>query len=635
MSKKASMPSPTWSYPALGTLIDNGTLELVAELGVGGYGVVYRATDTFSNSRRSYAVKCLTGEHGQSWARRQLHIREITLHQIASAHPAIVSLHRVVEDHGHTFIIMDFAPDGDLFTQILHECRYLGDDELIKHVFLQMLDAVEYCHSLGIYHRDLKPENVLCFDYGYRVAITDFGLATTEKSSVEFRTGSVYHMSPGMSLKLLEIYPNLIYDIECQAGNSTSPYSPMHNDIWSLGIILLNLITGRNPWKSATSDDATYQAYLKDPDNFLLSVLPISEELNDILVQILETDWTARMSLIDLREAIEGVSTFYADNVIFDGSLARCPWEDGVDLGNGTSDKPLVKKRPVPPIPEGIEPYCAFSMSATISLDSRASIMDTSARPCWQGYSDPITRNVREAYNDEPGTPYESSARSSCSSESTPTTPYSLNQADHDFARVELNVDATYGRRRHCHAKINSFTSFQQSLWEEENDEEHRFTSSFMATPASKLDSDMRPIGSPRRRKRFSMPNPPIYAAPPGPLVSRFSSDSDCISSVQSDQMTIDEHHSDGSPDIPISSDAPAPLGSKPIDIVDGHGHGQGDDMKTYIFNPLRFFPRSAGCSWLTPKLSPMMRHPLAPHPIGSPSAPPIPWEESPPSRPV
>ena len=526
MAKEA--PTPALSHPVVGTLIDDGALELVEELGIGGYGVVYRATDTF-NSRRSYAVKCLTSVHGQF---RHLHIREITLHQIASAHPAIVTLHRVVEEHGHTFIIMDFAPDGDLFSQILHECRFLGDDALIKHVFLQLLDAVEYCHSLGIYHRDLKPENVLCFDHGYRVAITDFGLATTEKSSTEFRTGSVYHMSPGMSLsytfEIIQISSLFLY-IECQAGNST--YSPKHNDIWSLGIILLNLTTGRNPWKSATSNDPTYQAYLKDPDIFLMSVLPISEELNDILVQILEIDWTARISLIDLRAAVEGVTTFYADHVIFEGSLARCPWEAGVDLGNGTVSNPPVKKRPVPPIPEGINPYCV-SVSPTMSLESRA--MNISPRPCWQRYSDPKTSNVRGVYDDEPGTPYESSARSSsCSSDlSTPATPCSVNRDNHDFPHAKLD---TYIRQRHCHAKIG-FTSFQPSSWEE-SEEEHLFTYSFMVTPTSRLDSDTSPIDGYRTRKRFSMPNPSVCAVPQ-PLVSRFSSDSDNVSPVQSYQMT-------------------------------------------------------------------------------------------------
>jgi serine/threonine protein kinase len=198
------MASPNPTHPPLGTLIDGDSLELVAVLGVGGYGVVYRAVERFSPLQRSYAVKCLNSSaHGQQSSRRQLHLREIMLHQIASAHPSVVTLHRVVEDINHTYIIMDYAPDEDLFTQILHKTRYLGDNKLIRRVFLQILDSVRYCHSLGIYHRDLKPENVLCFDQGVRVAITDFGLATTDKLSKEFRTGSVYHMSPGT---LLEYY---------------------------------------------------------------------------------------------------------------------------------------------------------------------------------------------------------------------------------------------------------------------------------------------------------------------------------------------------------------------------------------------------------------------------------------------
>jgi serine/threonine protein kinase len=197
MSSKTSAAVSSTVHPPIGTLIDGDSLELVEVLGVGGYGVVYRAVDARSPSLKSYAVKCLVSQIHQTARQRQIHIREIALHQIASSHPGVVTLHRVVEEANRTYIIMDYAPDHDLFTQILHSCRYLGDDALIKHVFLQLLDAVEYCHSLGIYHRDLKPENVLCFDDGLRVAITDFGLATTDKVSEEFRTGSVYHMSPG------------------------------------------------------------------------------------------------------------------------------------------------------------------------------------------------------------------------------------------------------------------------------------------------------------------------------------------------------------------------------------------------------------------------------------------------------
>ncbi|EMD35585.1 hypothetical protein CERSUDRAFT_116314 [Gelatoporia subvermispora B] len=327
-SEVASTPAP----PPVGTLIDNGTLELVEVLGYGGYGVVYRATDTFTSSPTSYAVKCLPHSQKRNASRqRQLHLREITLHQLASAHPNVVTLHRVVEDYHYTYIVMDYCPDGDLFTQILHQRRYLGHNDLIKEVFLQLLDAVEYCHSLSIYHRDLKPENILCFEGGLRLAITDFGLATTDKMSTEFRTGSIYHMSP-----------------ECQGGMFayTKAYSPLFNDVWSLGIILLNLITGRNPWKSASADDVTFQAYLKDPRHFLPTVLPISEEVNELLTRTLDVDWRRRITLREMRLAIKEITNFYAPDVLFEDSMARCPWEAGITVESDSSSESEAEPEP-------------------------------------------------------------------------------------------------------------------------------------------------------------------------------------------------------------------------------------------------------------------------------------------------
>lgn len=142
---------------------------------------------------------------------------------------------------------------------------------------------------------------------------------------------------------------------ECQGGEfaPTGIYSPRFNDIWSLGIILLNLATGRNPWKSATSVDPTFQAYLQDPLNFLPSVLPISPELNDILVRVLDVDWRRRMTLRQLRRAVENLDSFYADGVVFEGSLARCPWEVGADLN--LSDEPSVGQRRAVSAGEGFE----------------------------------------------------------------------------------------------------------------------------------------------------------------------------------------------------------------------------------------------------------------------------------------
>ncbi|KAG5642080.1 hypothetical protein DXG03_003633 [Asterophora parasitica] len=407
------------AHPPIGTLIDGDSLELVEVLGVGGYGVVYRAVETRSHTPKSYAVKCLVSQAHQTARQRQIHIREIALHQIASSHPNVVTLHRVVEDYSRTYIIMDYAPDHDLFTQILHSCRYLGEDSLIKHVFLQLLDAVEYCHSLGIYHRDLKPENVLCFDGGFRVAITDFGLATTDKVSEEFRTGSVYHMSP-----------------ECQGGDfaPTGNYSPKSNDIWSLGIILLNLATGRNPWKSATPDDLTFRAYLRDPLGFLPTVLPISAELNDILTQMLEVDWRERIDLHDLRHAIEDVQSFYSEDAIFEGSMARCPWESGMDIDSASSED--TKESSPAPKSEGVDFVSHWSKDSTSDIvfarhNSSGSLANDSTygRPWTRVSSTGATRAVDEspsssiAWLERSATP-DSPASSGTSS--LPVTPNSL-----------------------------------------------------------------------------------------------------------------------------------------------------------------------------------------------------------------
>ncbi|KAJ3892140.1 serine/threonine protein kinase, negative regulator of sexual conjugation and meiosis [Lentinula edodes] len=417
-------------HPPLGTVIDDDSLELVEVLGVGGYGVVYRAEETCCSSPKSYAVKCLLHRSpAQSARQRQIHIREIALHQLASAHPNVVTLHRVIEDYTCTYIIMDYAPDHDLFHQILHNCRYLGNDYLVKHVFLQLLDAVEYCHSLGIYHRDLKPENVLCYDDGLRVAITDFGLATTDKVSEEFRTGSVYHMSP-----------------ECQGGEfaPTGSYSPMFNDIWSLGIILLNLATGRNPWKSASVSDPTFQAYLRDPQNFLPTVLPISPEVNAILARMLEVDWRDRMTIPELRVALEDVSTFYSDTVIFEGSMAKCGWESGIEI-----DSESTKHSPIQSQAAELKSHWSQeSFSSDIVFASHSAIDSP-----WVGYS-PFPNDAYAMRSDiESGYQRHSMVEERCDLHTRPQTPPSMRspcvsaESGASYPVTPNSFDLTFGGR--------------------------------------------------------------------------------------------------------------------------------------------------------------------------------------------
>ncbi|KAF2198557.1 Pkinase-domain-containing protein [Delitschia confertaspora ATCC 74209] len=262
-----------------------GRLQLTGILGIGAYGVVYTARDIHTDV--SYAVKALN-KVGLEPRQQKFQQREIQLHHQASAHPNVVSLVKIMDSPDCTFVIMEYCPEGDLFSNITEQGKYLGNDALAKRAFLQILDAVEYCHSIGIYHRDLKPENVLVTDQGMTCKLADFGLATTDHVTSDFGCGSTFYMSP-----------------ECQtpAPKPYACYASAPNDVWSLGVILVNLTCGRNPWKRASFDDSTFRAYMKDP-KFLQSILPLSPELDSILRRVFEYNPAKRITIPELRELI-------------------------------------------------------------------------------------------------------------------------------------------------------------------------------------------------------------------------------------------------------------------------------------------------------------------------------------------
>lgn len=126
--------------------------------------------------------------------------REIRLHWEASAHRNVVSMLKIIDGSDCIFVILEYCPEGDLFYNITECGQYVGKDDLAKRIFLQILDAVEFCHSRGIYHRDLKPENVLVKDHGETVKLADFGLATSSERSDDYGCGSTFYMSPGKLL---------------------------------------------------------------------------------------------------------------------------------------------------------------------------------------------------------------------------------------------------------------------------------------------------------------------------------------------------------------------------------------------------------------------------------------------------
>ena len=128
---------------------------------------------------------------------------------------------------------------------------------------------------------------------------------------------------------------------------------------------------------------------------FLPSVLPISTEVNNILVRMLEVDFLDRMTLREVRYAIQRVTSFYSDGVIFEGSMARCPWESGMDIDSASSDtNPYANPSHSPPAHstyiESVDPHLVSHWSKDSSSDivfARYSPADSSYGALWTTYS--------------------------------------------------------------------------------------------------------------------------------------------------------------------------------------------------------------------------------------------------------
>ncbi|KAF8865369.1 kinase-like protein [Acephala macrosclerotiorum] len=281
-------------------------LELESILWIGHFGVVYVAFDHLTQTW--YAVKALskTNASGEPLDKRQREFqsREIRLHYMASAHPNIVNVHKIAEDPECTYVVADFYPSGDLFFCITERGMYIGNDDLIRQTFLQILNAVEHCHRLGIYHRDLKPENILVSNEGNqnRAFLAGFGLATTTPVSEDQFCGSSFYMSP-------ENLKGMFY--RCAP-----------NDVWSLGVILVNLISGRNPWKQASLEDSKYRAYLRCP-SFLQTSLSISDEAMYILSKVFDPDPATRIHVLQLKQLVYHCSVFASPAQVSDMTSAE------------------------------------------------------------------------------------------------------------------------------------------------------------------------------------------------------------------------------------------------------------------------------------------------------------------------
>lgn len=272
-------------------IVLDGRYRTVAPLNHGSFGMVFKAKHI--ETGQDVAIKCLTkkaaaDELGYDFATDD-GSEESGLHRHLGSHPNIVNLVETFETESHVYLVLEFCPRGDLYEAIRMGQGPL-ETEHVRNFMMELVDAIEFIHSKGVYHRDIKPENIFLSQTG-SMKLGDFGLATTDDWSYEMTVGSDRYMSPEQ------------YD---SAGNG---YSPAQADIWAVGICLLNILFSRNPFTTPTEADPIFLDFSRDKQ-CLFDVFPdMSQDTYDVIVECMSMDPTKR-SLTGVREALRRVVSF-------------------------------------------------------------------------------------------------------------------------------------------------------------------------------------------------------------------------------------------------------------------------------------------------------------------------------------
>lgn len=192
------MPTKRVMTDLSGKIIGSGAIQLINPVGAGSFGTVYRAQNLKPTATcpRWLAVKVLPVP-GNSVRRARHYRREIRLHSTVSKHPNVVSFHAVYRDQNYLYLVMTYYPGGDLHRMITRRDAFVGNDALLKSLFIQLIDAVQSCHKFNVFHRDIKPGNVFINEDHTQVYLGDFGLAWDLAWSDRYGAGSSYWMCPG------------------------------------------------------------------------------------------------------------------------------------------------------------------------------------------------------------------------------------------------------------------------------------------------------------------------------------------------------------------------------------------------------------------------------------------------------
>ncbi|XP_058112770.1 CBL-interacting serine/threonine-protein kinase 23-like isoform X9 [Magnolia sinica] len=254
-----------------------GKYELGRVLGEGSFGKVHLARDVETGEKR--AIKVINKDRVVKDMMVAQIKREISTMKLAK-HPNVVHLFEVMASKTKIYFVLEYVTGGELFDKIAKQGK-LREEEARKY-FQQLINAVDYCHSKGVYHRDLKLENLLLDEDG-NLKISDFGLSALPQ---QVREDGLLHTTCGTPNY---VAPEVIVD---------KGYDGAKADIWSCGVVLFVLMAGYLPFDEPNIMNLYKKIYRADftcPDWF-------SSAARRLIIRILEPNPKNDCTLSDQKE---------------------------------------------------------------------------------------------------------------------------------------------------------------------------------------------------------------------------------------------------------------------------------------------------------------------------------------------
>ncbi|HSE30605.1 MAG TPA: protein kinase [Pyrinomonadaceae bacterium] len=265
-----------------------GRYEIRSLIRKGGMGEVYLAQDT--QLRRQVAIKVLTAEFTQDQDR--LHRFEHESFAASSLnHPNILTIHEIGSHEGTHYIATEYI-DGESLRDRLHHSRmHLRE---VLEVAIQVASALSAAHQAGIVHRDIKPENIMLRRDGY-VKVLDFGLAKLTD------TGTRKHEAEDAPTRvMIKTDPGVVMGTSFYMSPEQARAQEVdaRTDIWSLGCVIYEMVTGRMPFEGPTTSDVIGFILHKEPPPLVRHSSEIPAELDRIVTKALEKDREERYQVV-------------------------------------------------------------------------------------------------------------------------------------------------------------------------------------------------------------------------------------------------------------------------------------------------------------------------------------------------